>query len=60
MTFQAIFPPSDLLVLPPYTLIFLGQNEFHVIMFLSIKYIIEHDLILCFCNTSHAIAFINK
>lgn len=46
MTFQAtLFPDDLLLVLPPHTLDVLGQNEFHIIMFLSIKYIIEHDLI---------------
>lgn len=45
MTFQAILFPNDLLVLPLHTLDVLGQNEFHIIMFLSIKYVIEHDLI---------------
>lgn len=58
-TTRQLFPDGPS-VLPPSSSNFLGQNEFHVIIFLSAKYVREDNLMFIFCNTSHSIAFINK
>lgn len=45
MTFQDIFFLMIYWYRLCVPLIFLGQNEFHAIIFLYIKYVSEHDLI---------------